>query len=490
MIAFSISPGAERAMSLVPQLQSLLGSHAVLTSETDIAPHTTDWRGRYRGNACCVVLPSTSEHVAAVVRACAGHRIPIVPQGGNTSLCEGAIPRSGEVASVVINLQRMRRVRTIDIANNSIEVEAGCVLAHVQQAAAEHGRLYPVSLGAEGSCQIGGNIATNAGGTGVLRYGNTRENVLGLEVVLPDGRIWDGLYRLRKNSTGFDLKHLFIGSEGTLGVITAATLKLHPLPTSHAVAWMVLDTPQAALSMLGRFQQRCGGVLSAFEMMNDIELKIVLDHVPGRRAPLSASYPWHVLVELADTGSEGALAAVLQEVIAKGVETGHVTDAAIASSGQQRADFWEVRHSVSEGNKKAGMGINTDCAVPVSAVPEFIERATTVTHSILPGVPIIVVAHLGDGNVHFIPLASFEQWRSFDDAEAVSHRVKHAVNEVAHELRGTFSAEHGIGQQLTQEMNLFKPQIEVELMRGIKALLDPNNLLNPGRLLPPTPTPP
>jgi FAD/FMN-containing dehydrogenase len=478
------------SMSLVPQLQSLLGSHAVLTSEADIAPHATDWRGRYRGNARCVVLPSATEHVAAVLRTCAEHCTPIVPQGGNTSLCEGAIPRSGEVASVVINLRRMRRVRTIDIANNSIEVEAGCVLAHVQQTAADHGRLYPVSLGAEGSCQIGGTIATNAGGTSVLRYGNTRENVLGLEVVLPDGRIWDGLYRLRKNNTGFDLKHLFIGSEGTLGVVTAATLKLHPLPTSHAVAWMALDTPQAALSMLGRFQQRCGGVLSAFEMMNDIELKIVLDHVPGRRAPLSASYPWHVLVELADTGSEEALAAVLQEVIAEGVETGHVTDAAIASSGQQRADFWEVRHSVSEGNKKAGMGINTDCAVPVSAVPEFIERATTATHSILPGVPIIVVAHLGDGNVHFIPLASFEQWHSFDDAEAVSHRVKHAVNEVAHALRGTFSAEHGIGQQLMQEMNLFKPRIEVDMMRGIKALLDPNNLLNPGRLLPPTPTPP
>jgi len=476
-------------MSLVPKLQSLLGSHAVLTSETDVAPHATDWRGRYRGNACCVVLPSATEQVAAVVRACAEQGVPIVPQGGNTSLCEGAIPRSGEVASVVLNLQRMRRVRAIDVGSNSIEVEAGCVLAQVQQAAAEHGRLYPVSLGAEGSCQIGGNIATNAGGTGVLRYGNTRENVLGLEAVLPDGRIWDGLYRLRKNNTGFDLKHLFIGSEGTLGVITAATLKLHPLPTSHAVAWMALDSPQAALSMLGRFQQRCGGVLSAYELMNDVELQIVLDHVPGRRAPLSAPSPWHVLVELADTGGEEALTAVLQAVIAEGLEKGEVEDAAMASSGRQRADFWEVRHSVSEGNKKAGMGINTDCAVPVSAVPEFIERATRATHSILPGVPIIVVAHLGDGNVHFIPLASFEQWRAFGEADAVSHRVKRAVNEVAHALHGTFSAEHGIGQQLTQEMSLFKPQVEIEMMRGIKKRLDPGNLFNPGRLLPPAPTP-
>jgi FAD/FMN-containing dehydrogenase len=230
-------------------------------------------------------------------------------------------------------------------------------------------------------------------------------------------------------------------------------------------------------------------VLSAYEMMNDVELQIVLDNVPGRRAPLSAPHRWHVLVELADTGGEEVLAAALQAVIAEGFEKGDVEDAAIASSGRQRADFWELRHSVSEGNKKAGMGINTDCAVPVSAVPEFIERATRATHSILPGVPIVVVAHLGDGNVHFIPLPSFEQWRSFDDADAISHRVKHAVNEVAHELRGTFSAEHGIGQQLTQEMSLFKPPVELDMMRGIKQLFDPQNLFNPGRLLPPPPNP-
>ena len=472
-------------MSVVPQLQALLGAGSVLTSQADVALHVTDWRGRYRGNAACVVLPASTAEVAAVVRACAEHGAAIVPQGGNTSLCEGAIPRSGSVPSVVVNLQRMRRVRAVDVANNSIEVDAGCVLASVQQAAAEHRRLYPVSLGAEGSCQVGGNIATNAGGTGVLRYGNTRENVLGLEVVLPDGRVWDGLYRLRKNNTGFDLKHLFIGSEGTLGVITGATLKLHPLPTSHAVAWMALASPRAALSMLGRFQQRCAGVLSAYELMNDVELGIVLEHVPGRRAPVSPSHAWHVLVELADTGSDDELDAVLQEVVGEGLAQGDVADAAIASSGQQRADFWQVRHGVSEGNKLAGMGINTDCAVPVSAVPEFIERATQATHSILPDVPIIVVAHLGDGNVHFIPLASFEQWRSFDDADAVSHRVKHAVNEVAHALGGTFSAEHGIGQQLTREMSLFKPPVEIEMMRGIKQLLDPRNLFNPGRLLPP-----
>jgi FAD/FMN-containing dehydrogenase len=472
-------------MTAMTQLQALLGEGAVLSLPADVAPYATDWRGRYVGHAACVVLPSSAQEVAAVVRICAQHAVAIVPQGGNTSLCEGSVPRAQEPASVVLNLQRMRRVRSVDVANNSMEVEAGCVLAGVQQAAAEYGRFYPVSLGAEGSCQIGGNIGTNAGGTGVLRYGNTRENVLGLEVVLADGRIWDGLYRLRKNNTGFDLKHLFIGSEGTLGVITAATLKLHPLPTSHAVAWMALASPSAALAVLGRFQQRCGGVLSAYEMMNDVELRIVLHHVPGRRAPVDASHPWHVLVELADTGGEETLVAALHEVIAQGLEAGEVLDAAVAASGQQRAAFWEVRHSVSEGNKKAGMGINTDCAVPVSAVPEFIERATKAAHCVLPGVPIIVVAHLGDGNVHFIPLASFEQWHAFDDADAISHRVKTAINEVAHDLRGTFSAEHGIGQQLTNEMRLFKPEVELDMMRGIKSLLDPHDLFNPGRLLPP-----
>lgn len=477
-------------MSLAITLAEILGPGALLTAEEDCAAYVQDWRGRYRGLASCVALPSTTAEVAAVVRACADARVPVVPQGGNTSLCEGAVPRAQVPASVVVNLQRMRRVRSVDVANNSMEVEAGCVLAAVQQAAAASGRLYPVSLGAEGSCQIGGNIATNAGGTGVLRYGNTRENVLGLEVVLPDGRIWDGLYRLRKNNTGLDLKHLFIGSEGTLGIITGATLRLHPLPTSFAVAWIAVDSPRAALALLARFQQRCGGVLSAYEMLNDVELHIVLDHVPGQRAPVPASHPWHVLVELADTGGEQALSVALEEVLQQGVTAGEVRDAAIAASGAQRAAFWDVRHSVSEGNKKAGMGINTDCAVPVSAVPEFIERATRATHAILPGAPIIVVAHLGDGNVHFIPLASFEQWRSFPDAEATAHRVKHAVNEVAHELRGTFSAEHGIGQVLTQEMLLFKPAVEIDLMRGIKSLLDPHDLLNPGRLLPPAPPSP
>lgn len=475
-------------MDIVSTLRSLLGDDAVLTSATDVAPFAEDWRGRYKGNAACVALPSTTDQVAKLVGACREANVPLVPQGGNTSLCEGAVPAVGDTPWVIVNLTRMRRVREVNIANNSLTVDAGCVLATIQQTAEEHQRLYPVSLGAEGSCQIGGTIATNAGGTGVLRYGNTRDNVLGLEVVLPDGRVWNGLFGLRKNNTGVDLKHLFVGSEGTLGIITGATLKLHPLPDAYATAWFAVESPQKALEVLGRFQGRAGGVLSSYEMMNDVQLNIVLNNVENRRAPLDPSYPWHVLVELSDTGSEQPLGETLMDVLSTATEAGQLLDAAVATNGVQRAAWWEVRHSVSEGNKKAGIGINTDPAVPVSAVPEFIARATEATHSILPGAPIIVVSHLGDGNVHFIPQASFEQWSSWTDRDEIALKIKHAVNEVAHSLGGTFSAEHGIGNVLTPEMALFKAPVELDLMQQIKAMLDPLNLFNPGRLLPTAPS--
>ena len=476
-------------MDLIQTFVALLGEGAVLTSPQDKAGHLTDWRGRYVGQAQCVVLPSSTEQVSAIARLCHEARVPVVAQGGNTSLCEGAIPRADLPGTVLINLARMRRVRAVDPANNSMVVDAGCVLHTVQEAARAHERLYPVSLGAEGSCQIGGTIATNAGGTGVLRYGNTRENVLGLEVVLPDGRIWDGLYGLRKNNTGFDLKHLFIGSEGTLGIITGATLKLHPLPTARAMAWLALASPQAAVAMLARFQRRCGASLSAFEMLNDVQLNIVLRHVANRRAPLDPAYPWHVLVELTDTCDEAVLSAALEETLGTAAEEGALLDAAIATSGQQQADWWEVRHSVSEGNKKAGIGINTDPAVPLSAIAAFIAQATEAAHRIVPGAPIIIVAHLGDGNVHFIPQLAFAQWNALTTAqqEQLSHAVKQAVNEVACALAGTFSAEHGIGQVLTDEMALFKPAVELDLMQAIKQAIDPTQRFNPGRLLPPAP---
>jgi FAD/FMN-containing dehydrogenase len=359
------------------------------------------------------------------------------------------------------------------------------VLATIQETAVAAGRLYPVSLGAEGSCQIGGNIATNAGGTGVLRYGNTRDNLLGLEVVLPDGAIWDGLYALRKNNTGYDLKHLFIGSEGTLGIITGAVLKLHPLPTAEAVAWLAVDSPQAALDVLGLFQATCSSRLSAFELMNAKQIALVLEQVPGRRCPVAEIDTWHVLVELSDTGDASALAATMQTVLERALEAGLISDGVVAASEAQRKAMWLVRHSVSEANKKAGVGLTSDSAVPVSAVPAFIAQAMSAVHAIIPDLPFVIVGHMGDGNVHLIPFFSFAEWEALDDREAVGERIRHAVNDVAASLRGTFSAEHGVGRTLMEQMSRYKQPVELALMRAVKQAFDPSGLFNPGHVLPP-----
>lgn len=469
---------------LIAVLRAELGEDAVLTAMSDLAGFTEDWRGRYRGSAVCVALPATTAQVAAVVRHCAAHGVPVLAQGGNTSLCGGAVPRATGVPPVIVSLSRMRRVRHVDAANGSMEVEAGCVLQAVQEAAAAHGCLYPVSLGAQGSCQIGGNIATNAGGTGVLRYGNTRENVLGLEVVLADGTIWDGLRTLRKDNTGLDLKHVFIGTEGTLGIVTAATLRLHPLPTQHALAWCAPAEPAAALRLLGLLRQACGTWLNAFEMINHNQLELVLAQVPGRRAPLAQPHAWHVLIELADTCGGDQMQASLLHVLEQAADAGLIDDAVVAASDAQRAALWEVRHSVSEANKKGGVGLTTDCAVPVSAVPAFIAQATQAVHDVVPGLDVLVVAHLGDGNVHFIPFFSFEAWHALPDASATAALLRQRVNDVAHALRGTFSAEHGVGQTGLADMARYKSEAELWLMHAVKKALDPHHLFNPGRLLP------
>ncbi|WP_144141388.1 FAD-binding oxidoreductase [Paraburkholderia sp. BCC1884] len=473
--------------SLLAALTTALGADAVLTEPSDLEGFTEDWRGRYKGPAACVVLPANTAQVAAVVRLCAQYRVPVLPQGGNTSLCAGAVPPGQGVPPVIVNLTRMRRIRHIDAANGSMEVEAGCVLKTVQDAAAGHQRLYAVSLGAEGSCQIGGNLSTNAGGTGVLRYGNTRDNVLGLEAVLADGTVWNGLRALRKDNTGLDLKHLFIGTEGTLGIITAATLKLHPLPTHHALAWFTPADPAAALRVLGLFQAACGSRLNAFEMINRRQLDLVIEHVPERRNPFGESHQsheWHVLVELADTQGGDEMAELLQQTLEQTAEAGLVLDAVVASNDTQRAALWEIRHSVSEANKKGGVGLTTDCAVPVSAVPAFIERATGAVRALVPDLDVLVVAHLGDGNAHFIPFFTFEAWRELADPVAMAAAMRRCVNDVAYELRGTFSAEHGVGQTGLSEMAYYKSAVELNLMRAVKQALDPHNLLNPGRLLP------
>ncbi|MGY8680724.1 FAD-binding oxidoreductase [Bradyrhizobium sp. UFLA05-153] len=472
-------------MALIEAFKRLLGDTAVLVREEDLAAVTEDWRGRYRAPALCAVLPSTTEQVASIVRLCVESGTPVLPQGGNTSLCGAATPTGQGKPPVIIALTRMRRIRSIDSVNNTMVVDAGCVLATIQEAAAASGRLYPVSLGAEGSCQIGGNIATNAGGTGVLRYGNTRDNVLGLEVVLPDGAIWDGLYALRKNNTGYDLKHLFIGSEGTLGIITGAVLKLHPLPTAEAVAWLAVDSPQQALDVLGLFQASCNSRLSAFELMNAKQIQLVLEQVPGRRCPVAQVDSWHVLVELSDTGDAGALNATMQAVLERAFEAGLISNGVVAASEAQRKAMWLVRHSVSEANKKAGVGLTSDSAVPVSAVPTFIAKAMQAVHAIIPDLPFVIVGHMGDGNIHLIPFFGFAEWDALPDRDAVGEHIRHAVNDVAASLRGTFSAEHGVGRTLMEQMTRYKPPVELALMRAVKQAFDPSGLFNPGQVLPP-----
>lgn len=481
MLAPPASVGAQSA-ALLQALREALGTDGVLTAPDDTTPFLEDWRGVYRGDALCVARPRDTAQVAMVVRLCAQHGTPLVPQGGNTSLCGGAVPDAGS-AGVVLSLARLRRIRSLDAASNVIEVEAGCVLQEVQEAARRAGRLYPVSLGAEGSCQIGGTIATNAGGTSVLRYGNTRDNVLGLEVVLANGDVWNGLYRLRKNNTGLDLKHLFIGTEGTLGIITAATLKLHPLPRTQTVGWVGLGGPEAAVQLLGICQARCGAALSAFEMIDAGQLHKVIQHVPDRRSPLGGEHAWHVLIELSEA-SDTDLTPMLEQALAEAVEQGWVDDAVIAVSGAQRDALWAVRHSVSEANKKAGVSVSMDTAVPLSAVPAFIERGTQAVRRLVPGLEVLTVAHLGDGNVHFIPFFRVEQWKGLADAPAVALAIRERVNTIAHELGGTFSAEHGVGRTHRDEMAMFKSSVELALMRQVKATLDPAGLFNPGRLLP------
>lgn len=465
-------------------LVQLLGEKTVSTDEIELQSATEDWRGRYRGEALCLLRPDTTQAVSKAMRYCFENDIPVIPQGGNTSLCGGAVPDAQGRLPVILNLDRMNSIRYIDIVTNTMDVDAGCILSNIHDAALIHDRFYPVSLGAEGSCQIGGTIATNAGGTSVLRYGNTRENVLGLEVVLADGSIWSGLNRLRKNNTGYDLKQLFIGSEGTLGIITAAVLKMHPLLKNHAMAWVGLTSLDAALQLLPLVQEKCGSQLTAFELLNQLQVDLVVEHVHDRRAPLETAFEWQLLLELSDNGAPQELDAALQNVLEKAFEAGLIEDAVIAQNETQRLIFWEVRHSVSEANKKAGIGLTTDCAVPLSAIPDFIRQATKNVHAIIADLPIIVVGHLGDGNIHFIPLLSFEYWKDCADRDALAVRLRRAVDDAAMHLHGTFSAEHGIGRVSLPEMAHYKSPVELRLMHTIKSVFDKKNLLNPSKLLP------
>ena len=469
--------------TLIQALRTIVGADHLIEGEAT-TPYVTEWRGRFRGDALCVVKPADREQVAAIVALCVQHGAPLLPQGGNTSMCGGSVPYPADQARppVIINLSRLRRIRQVDALNNSIEVDAGCTVAEVQAAAAAVDRLYAVSFGAEGSAQIGGSVATNAGGTGVLRYGNTRDNVLGLEVVLPDGSVWDGLRTLRKDNTGYDLKQLFIGAEGTLGLITAVTLKLHPRPTAQAMAWVAPRSLEDALALLALTQGHCGTSLNAFEILNHTQLEHVLTHVPGLRQPLAQPAPWNLLIELSDRSDDAQLQAHLEQVLTQAGDL--ITDAALASNQTQCEQFWRIRSSVSEGNKKSGMSLVFDVAVPLVRVPQFVARADAAVRLLCPEVRVPVVGHLGDGNMHLVIVIEWAHWKALSDPQGLLQAMRDTVYAIVAELGGTWSAEHGIGRMLLKEMQQYKSPVELKLMRTIKATLDPQGLFNPGKVLP------
>ena len=451
-------------MSLQSRLADIVGAAHVLTAPQDTKPYFTDWRRQYSAPAECVVRPASTREVARVVALCAADGIAIVPQGGNTGLVGGSVP-TGARREIVLSLARMNRIRALDVLNDTITVEAGCVLAAVQRAAEDAGRLFPLSLAAEGSCQIGGNLSTNAGGVNVLRYGNAREQVLGLEVVLPDGQVWDGLRGLRKDNTGYDLKQLFVGAEGTLGVITAAVLRLYPRPGATATAWIAVQSPQAAVELLAILRTALGERISAFELVSRSCLEAVLRHVPELRDPLPAPHPWYVLAQFADSGDAGLLQERLENALAE-------RGAALAQSGEQARTLWRLRESIPEAQFA---NVKHDISVPISRIAEFVQSANTALRSAFPGAEVFCFGHVGDGNLHY----NVGPQKLLENREAVNRIVYEALER----LGGSISAEHGLGQLKRQAIRSHKSPLELELMAKLKAALDPNGMMNPGKVL-------
>ena len=466
-------------MTLLDDLRGIVGAPNVL-ADGDLAAYELDWRKRYRGRALAVVRPGSTQEVAEIVRACAAQRVPIVTQGGNTGLVGASVP-DGSGTQLLLNLARMNRVRAIDAANLTMTVDAGCVLQNVQEAAAAQGLLFPLSLAAEGSCTIGGNLATNAGGTQVLRYGNARELCLGLEVVSASGEVWNGLTGLRKDNTGYDLRHLFVGSEGTLGVITGATLKLYPQPAASGTALAAVASLTDAVALLQLAQARLGASLTGFEVMERHALGLVRTHFPQLTQPLPP-VAWTVLLEQSDSESAEHARTLFEALLETALERGVVSDAAIASSLEQAKGMWQLREAIPMAQSLQGANIKHDIALPISAIPSFVERTDAALSSAFPGVRLVNFGHLGDGNLHYNVQAP-------DDADAGDYlrEHEHAVNTLVYdavgEFGGSISAEHGIGALKRDELALRKSPVALGLMRAVKHALDPQGLMNPGRML-------
>jgi FAD/FMN-containing dehydrogenase len=463
---------------LISSLTAIVGNDAVLTDPAT-APYCSDWRGRYAGSALAVVFPANTQQVSDVVKLCVENKIAIVPQGGNTSLCGGGVPLP-QGDQVVINLSRMNKIRAIDAINYTLTVEAGCTLASVRDAAEKNNRLFPLGLSSIADhCEIGGNLATNAGGMSVLRYGNMRDLVLGLEVVLPDGRIWNGLRSLRKDNTGYDLKHLFIGAEGTLGIITAAVLKLFPRPQSNATACVAIANPDAAVRLLAHIRATCGQALSSFEIISRSCMDLVFKHIDDIQQPFKQQYDWYVLIQLAD-GLQGALDGALRSgLLSFG---GEVLEFDITTDMNNAESWWRLRKNISEAQKREGWSIKHDIAVPVSRVAEFITRANASLHKAYEDLRIVAFGHMGDGNIHY-NLSLLDAKKNPGFIAQHEAEVNHIVYEVVRELNGSISAEHGLGQLKRDTIRDYKDPLELELMRSIKDTLDPNGLMNPGKVI-------
>jgi len=466
--------------SLIDTLRNLVGAPHVLT-EGDLSAYEMDWRKRIQGKALCVVRPGSTEQVAAVVKACAAAGVSIVPQGGNTGLVVGSIPDdSGR--QVLLSLQRMNAVRAVDGENLTITVESGCVLQNLQQAAEQAGYLFPLSLGSEGSCTIGGNLSTNAGGTQVVRYGNTRELCLGLEVVTAQGDIMQGLTGLRKDNTGYDLRDLFIGSEGTLGIITAATLKLFPLPAASLTAWAAVPSMRDAVKLLGLAHQHLGAGLTGFEVMGQFALSLVDKHYPQLRVPLFKETPWCVLLENADSESEEHARTRFEALMETAFEQGCVTDAVVAESLTQARNLWHIRESITLAQAEEGLNIKHDISLPVSAIPAFVEATDAELTREIPGVRLVDFGHLGDGNLHYNVQAP-EGGDTKVFLETQEERVNHIVYQNVRRFNGSISAEHGVGSMKVDSLPDYKDPTALALMATLKRALDPHNTLNPGRVV-------
>jgi len=465
--------------TFLERVARVVGAAHVLTNASELAPYTVDWRGRYHGSACAVVRPATTAEVAAVVTLCADARVPIVPQGGNTGMCGAATPdESGR--EVVLSLGRLRSIRAVDQANATITVEAGVTLAEVQQAAANAELLFPLSLASEGSCTIGGNLSTNAGGTAVLRYGNTRDLVLGVEVVLADGRVLDALRGLRKDNTGYDLKQLFIGSEGTLGIVTAAVLKLFALPRTRVTALAATPTVGNAVEFLHAMKRALGDRVVGFELISGPALRLSRKHHPTLPDPLP-DHDWYVLLQVDDSAADSPLAAQVEAAFAQALQTGTIVDATIAQSQEQADRLWALRENISEAQRRDGPNIKHDISLPISAIPVFVDECGSALLTAFPDSRLVVFGHLGDGNLHFnVGAPAGVAAETFLGNTAAVNRIVHDRVVAA---GGSISAEHGIGQLKRDELVHYKAPLEIELMRRIKATLDPAALLNPGKVL-------